>query len=87
MSKKKITAIHVSCCLLLLLIIFLLLPKSQEYDKEFKKLCKENGYEWMVMQPMNDGKIKSRETCHGCMVGTNHICNKEEFLKIIENES
>ena len=53
-------------------------------DSEFKKMCKNAGYEWMLMKPTKDGKIMLNEkSCMGCMVdGIEHICDKEKFKEI-----
>ena len=55
-------------------------------DLEFKKMCEDAGYEWMVMKPTQDGKfIKDKEECMGCMVeGIEHICDKEKFMEYVK---
>ncbi|MBI4452402.1 hypothetical protein HY637_03160 [Candidatus Woesearchaeota archaeon] len=50
-------------------------------DSEFKKMCQDTGYEWMLMKPTKDGKIiKAAESCWGCMVeGIEHVCDMDKF--------
>ena len=52
-------------------------------DLQFKKMCQDSGYEWMLMKPTKDGKIMLNERpCMGCMVeGIEHTCDKEKFLE------
>lgn len=59
--------------------------QSKEGDSEFKQVCTDAGYEWMLMKPTQDGKfIKDSEECWGCMVeGIEHICNKEKFMEFV----
>jgi hypothetical protein len=59
--------------------------KSAEGDLDFKKMCTDAGYEWMLMKPTQDGKfIKDAQECWGCMVeGIEHICDKEKFYNFI----
>ena len=54
-------------------------------DLEFKKMCQNAGWEWMLMKPTKDGKIiMDAKSCMGCMVeGIEHICDKGKFLDII----
>ena len=58
--------------------------KSEE-DLEFKKMCQDSGYEWMLMNPTQDGKfIKDAKECWGCMVeGFEHVCDKEKFSQFV----
>lgn len=55
-------------------------------DLEFKKMCQNAGYEWMLMKPTQDGKfIKDAKECMGCMVeGIEHICDKEKFKEFVQ---
>ena len=55
-------------------------------DLQFKKMCTDAGYEWMKMNPTQNGKfIKDSQECFGCMVeGINHICDKEKFMELIK---
>jgi len=47
---------------------------------EFRKMCENAGYEWMLMKPTQNGKIiKDSQECWGCMVELEHICDKEKF--------
>ena len=60
--------------------------QSSNEDLEFKKMCQNAGYEWMHMNPTQDGKIiKDAEPCWGCMVeGIEHVCDKEKFIEYIK---
>lgn len=62
------------------------IEKSLNEDMEFRKMCQDAGYEWMLMKPTKDGKIiKDAEECMGCMVeGIEHICSKEKFMDYYE---
>lgn len=55
-------------------------------DLEFKQMCQESGYEWMLMKPTQDGKITlNEESCWGCMVeDIEHICYKEKFMELMK---
>lgn len=59
--------------------------KNIKEDLEFKKMCQDAGYEWMLMKPTQDGKIiQNAQTCMGCMVeGIEHICDKEKFMEFV----
>jgi len=59
--------------------------KNMEGDLEFKKMCQNAGYEWMLMKPTQDGKfIKDAQECWGCMVeGIEHVCDKEKLQQFI----
>ena len=61
------------------------MEKSGNEDTEFKQMCQNAGYEWMLMNPTQDGKfIKDAQECWGCMVeGIEHICDKEKFYNFI----
>lgn len=71
----------------ILFVIFLLFisscakNKNINEDVEFKVVCQDADYEWMLMKPTQDDKfIKNSEECWGCMVeGIEHICDKEKF--------
>ena len=56
-------------------------------DLELKKMCIDAGYEWMLMQPTEGGKImKESEDCWGCMVeGVEHVCSTEKFNEISQD--
>ena len=58
---------------------------TNEGDLEFKKMCQDAGYEWMLMNPTQDGKfIKDAQECWGCMVeGFEHVCDKEKFSQFV----
>ena len=66
--------------------------QNTDGDLEFKKMCQDTGYDWMLMKPTKDSKIiQDAKACMGCMIeGFEHICDKEkfkEFLKVYSNES
>ena len=62
------------------------IKKSGNQDLDFKQMCQETGYEWMLMKPTQDGKfIKDAQECWGCMVeGIEHICDKEKFMDYVK---
>ena len=52
---------------------------------EFKKLCETDGKQWMLMEPMKDGKTISDKKCWGCMVDDNNmICDQNEYTEFIK---
>lgn len=55
-------------------------------DLEFKKMCQESGYEWMLMKPTKDGKIiHEAESCWGCMIESiEHVCDMEKLNEFME---
>ena len=57
-------------------------------DIEFKQMCEDASYEWMLMKPTQDGKIVlDEESCWGCMVkGIEHVCDKEKFDEMMKND-
>ena len=57
--------------------------KSMGEDMEFKQMCQNAGYEWMLMEPTKDGKtISEADSCWGCMIeGIEHVCDKEKFME------
>lgn len=58
--------------------------QSTDVTQEFKKMCQESGYEWMLMKPTQNGKfIKDAQECMGCMVGIEHICDMEKFTEYL----
>ena len=61
------------------------MEKNVNENLEFKQMCQSADYEWMLMNPTQDGKfIKDAEECWGCMVkGIEHVCNKEKFIEYI----
>ena len=61
--------------------------QSTDGGLEFKKMCQDAGYEWMLMKPTKDSKIiQDAKSCMGCMVeGIEHICNKEKFIEYVKN--
>ena len=60
--------------------------QDTESDLQFKKMCLDAGYEWMMMKPTKDGKIiQDAQSCMGCMVeGIEHVCDKEKFMESIK---
>ena len=64
--------------------------EDESGDAEFKKMCQNANYEWMLMKPTKDGKItKEAESCWGCMAeGIEHVCDMNQFNEmtgIMEN--
>ena len=59
--------------------------KDEKNDAEFKKMCQNANYEWMLMKPTQDGKfIKDAESCWGCMVeGIEHVCDMNQFNEMM----
>lgn len=58
---------------------------QQNEDTDFKELCQDAGYEWMLMKPTRDGKfIKDAEECWGCMVRLEHLCDKEKYMDYVK---
>ena len=58
--------------------------QNSKEDSEFKKMCIDSSYDWMLMKPTKDGKIiQDAKACMGCMVeGIEHVCDKEKFMEI-----
>lgn len=56
---------------------------------DLKKMCRDAGYEWMLMQPTEGGKIvKNSEDCWGCMVeGMYHFCSVEKYEGYLKSVS
>ena len=50
----------------------------------FKKICIQNGHQFMVMPPARDWVPISREPCAGCMVEGDHYCTLEEYTEVTE---
>ena len=52
-------------------------------------MCRDSGYEWMLMKPAKNGKIiQDANTCMGCMVeGIEHVCDKEKFMEVTGKNS
>ena len=76
---------------ILFVVILFFIPSctnQPKEDLEFKKMCQDSGYEWMLMKPTQDGKIiQDAKSCMGCMVeGIEHICDKEKFNEYIKIE-
>ncbi|MBI2654365.1 hypothetical protein HYX02_06175 [Candidatus Woesearchaeota archaeon] len=84
LSEKKLMALSLIFFIIILFFISSCTNQPKE-DIEFKKKCQEAGYEWMLMNPTQDGKfIKAAKECWGCMVGNiEHICDKEKFYDFI----
>lgn len=57
-------------------------------DSGFEQMCKDAGYEWMLMKPTKDGKIiQSEKSCWGCMVeDIEHVCDKEKFMELMKTK-
>ena len=58
--------------------------QNTDSDEEFKKMCIDSSYDWMLMKPTKDGKIiQDAKACMGCMVEViEHVCDKEKFMEI-----
>ena len=90
-SLKKIAGIVMILTAFFLIYLVVALPSMSMLgpkvaeDKEFKKMCRDAGYEWMHMRPTKGGIItKDSQECEGCMVeGFEHICDKEKFKQTI----
>ena len=54
-------------------------------DGAYRELCKANGNMFMTMEPTVDGVPTGEPSCAGCMVGGNHYCGQEEYLKALKN--
>ncbi|MBI1936391.1 hypothetical protein HYS31_08215 [Candidatus Woesearchaeota archaeon] len=65
------------------------MEKDENSYSEFKKMCQNSGYEWMLMKPTQDGKfIKDAKSCWGCMVeGIEHVCDINQFNEINNMDS
>ncbi|MBS3114516.1 hypothetical protein J4448_05430 [Candidatus Woesearchaeota archaeon] len=62
------------------------MEKIVSEDFEFKKMCQDAGYEWMLMKPTQNGKIMHEaNSCWGCMVeGIEHVCDKGKFMDYVK---
>ena len=58
--------------------------QSADGDAEFKKMCTDSNYDWMLMKPTENGIIiQNAKACMGCMIeGVEHVCDKEKFMEI-----
>ena len=61
------------------------MEKDENSNAEFKEMCQNAGYEWMLMKPTKDGKmLNEAESCWGCMVeGIEHVCDMEKFQQLM----
>src|SRR3989344_3365562 len=84
--KMKLNNLFVLSVIALVFISSCAQNQGTNQDSEFKKMCQQAGYEWMLMKPTQDGKInKEAETCWGCMVeGIEHVCNMNQFNEMID---
>ena len=79
-------------CILFIVVLFFIASctnnqQNTDDNLEFKKMCTDSGYEWMHMKPTQNGKIiKDSNECLGCMVGLEHICDKEKFKEFVKQE-
>lgn len=47
---------------------------------DFRDVCRADGGEWMLMQPLRGNVVLSEKMCWGCMVDdANHICSRQEY--------
>ena len=84
--KLKLNNLFFILSIILLFFIASCKNKPNE-DLEFKKMCTDSGYEWMKMRPTQNGKIiKDSNDCLGCMVGLEHICDKEKFEEFVKQK-
>lgn len=102
MKQKKVRMMKLSNLFFILFVIILFFIASckqnqkdemenmarsnENEDLEFKKMCQDAGYEWMLMKPTKDGKIiKEAKSCLGCMVeGVEHVCDMEKFEEMMK---
>ena len=71
----------------LLLVIGCNKPVLPPEDEGFREDCRQAGYEWMAMRPMEQGVFTGEEACFGCMAGFDHICDKEKFRGMMDGKS
>ena len=89
----KLKIINASFILFVALLFFIAscakIQQNTNEDLEFKKMCQDAGYDWMLMNPTKDGKIiQDAKACMGCMVeGIEHICDKRKFMEITGKNS
>ena len=89
----KLKIINASFILFVALLFFIAscakIQQNTNEDLEFKKMCQDAGYDWMLMNPTKDGKIiQDAKACMGCMVeGIEHVCDKEKFMEITGKNS
>lgn len=57
-------------------------------NPELKKMCRDAGYEWMLMKPTDGGRIMNdAEDCWGCMVeNLEHVCSGEKFREMMNGQ-
>ena len=47
-----------------------------------EELCAQDGNVFMTMGPVIDGVPTGEPACGGCMVGNNHVCDLDTYLKL-----
>jgi len=52
-------------------------------DLSLQELCAQNGGMFMKMMPTIDGVPTGDPACAGCMLGSSHYCDKEQYLKAL----
>ena len=85
--KMKLNNLFVLSVIALVFISSCAQNQGTNQDSEFKKMCQQAGYEWMLMKATQDGKfIKDASECWGCMVeGIEHVCDMEKFEEMTGN--
>ncbi|MBI2138438.1 hypothetical protein HYU13_02530 [Candidatus Woesearchaeota archaeon] len=81
--KKAIYGIMITG---LLLVLGCDRPALPPEDKDFRADCRQAGFEWMAMRPMEQGVFTAEEACLGCMAGFDHICDKEKFKAMMDSK-
>lgn len=56
-------------------------PTGEVTKLTFNERCAKDGNMWMTMGPTLDGVPTGEPACAGCMVGGNHYCSEQEYLK------
>lgn len=51
----------------------------------YQDLCVKNSDQWMVMEPLRNGKKISDQACAGCMIGGNHFCAPKEYVDYVKS--
>jgi|SRR3989344_323181 len=51
-------------------------------ELSLKELCAQDGNMFMTMRPVLNGVPTGEPACPGCMIGNNHICDIETYLKV-----
>ena len=54
-------------------------------DLSLKELCTQDGNMFMKMGPVIEGIPTGEPACYGCMIGNNHVCDKNQYLEIADN--